>query len=58
MQPNSDSKLQNEGATESKKCWDFVGRNSEYLSQKIARKAQSNPHLFSTDTNTLSKDLG
>ncbi|GFQ05695.1 villin-4 [Phtheirospermum japonicum] len=46
IRPNSQSKLQKEGA-ESEQFWDLLGGKSEYLSQKIARKAESDPHLFS-----------
>ncbi|KAL3629767.1 Villin-4 [Castilleja foliolosa] len=46
IRPNSHSKLQKEGS-ESDQFWDLLGGKSEYLSQKIARKAESDPHLFS-----------
>lgn len=40
------SKFQKEGA-ESEQFWDLLGEKSEYPSQKIAREAESDPHLFS-----------
>ncbi|GER32621.1 villin [Striga asiatica] len=46
IRPNSQSKLQKEGA-EIEQFWDLLGGKSEYPSQKIARKAESDPHLFS-----------
>ncbi|KAK6151424.1 hypothetical protein DH2020_014059 [Rehmannia glutinosa] len=46
IKPNTQSKLQKEGA-ESEQFWDLLGGKSEYPSQKIARKAESDPHLFS-----------
>ncbi|KAH7572534.1 hypothetical protein JRO89_XS04G0271400 [Xanthoceras sorbifolium] len=44
--PNLQSKAQKEGA-ESEQFWDLLGGKSEYLSQKIGREAESDPHLFS-----------
>ncbi|KAL6532832.1 Caps the barbed end of actin filaments and is able to sever them in a calcium-dependent manner [Orobanche gracilis] len=44
--PNLQSKLQKEGA-ESEQFWDLLGGKSEYPSHKIARKSESDPHLFS-----------
>ncbi|KAI3446627.1 hypothetical protein Pfo_003292 [Paulownia fortunei] len=46
IKPNMQSKLQKEGA-ESEQFWDLLGGKSEYPSQKIARQAESDPHLFS-----------
>ncbi|GER35851.1 villin [Striga asiatica] len=46
IRPNSQSKLQKEGA-EIEQFWDLLGGKSEYPSQKIARKAESDPHIFS-----------
>ncbi|KAL6534722.1 Villin-4 [Orobanche gracilis] len=46
IKPNLQSKLQKEGA-ESEQFWDLLGEKSEYPSQKIARKSESDPHLFS-----------
>ncbi|KAK6159054.1 hypothetical protein DH2020_006368 [Rehmannia glutinosa] len=51
IKPNMQSKFQKEGA-ESEQFWDLLGEKSEYQSQKIAREAESDPHLFSC---TLSK---
>ncbi|KAL3841068.1 hypothetical protein ACJIZ3_025659 [Penstemon smallii] len=51
IKPNMQSKLQKEGA-ESEQFWDLLGGKSEYPSQKIARGAENDPHLFSC---TLSK---
>ncbi|XP_047950230.1 villin-4-like isoform X1 [Salvia hispanica] len=46
IKPNTQSKLQKEGA-ESEQFWDLLGGKSEYPSQKLAREAESDPHLFS-----------
>ncbi|KAL6525515.1 Villin-4 [Orobanche hederae] len=43
---NMQSKFQKEGA-ESEQFWDLLGEKSEYSSQKIAKEAESDPHLFS-----------
>ncbi|KAL0316644.1 UNVERIFIED_CONTAM: Villin-4 [Sesamum radiatum] len=51
IKPNMQSKLQKEGA-ESEQFWELLGGKSEYPSQRIARVAESDPHLFSC---TLSK---
>nr|ABK93411.1 unknown [Populus trichocarpa] len=40
------SKPQKEGS-ESEQFWDLLGGKSEYPSQKLAREAESDPHLFS-----------
>lgn len=40
------SKLQKEGS-ESELFWEILGGKSEYPSQKIAKDAESDPHLFS-----------
>lgn len=53
LQPNMQSKLQKEGA-ESEQFWDLLGGKSEYPSQKIAREAEGDPHLFSC---TLTKGM-
>ncbi|KAL6539686.1 Villin-4 [Orobanche hederae] len=55
IKPNLQSKLQKEGA-ESEQFWDLLGGKSEYPSQKIARKSESDPHLFSC-TLTNARDL-
>ncbi|XP_011079274.1 villin-4 [Sesamum indicum] len=46
IKPNMQSKLQKEGA-ESEQFWELLGGKSEYPSQRIARVAESDPHLFS-----------
>ncbi|CAA2955976.1 villin-4-like [Olea europaea subsp. europaea] len=46
IKPDMQSRLQKEGA-ESEQFWDLLGGKSEYPSQKIARDAESDPHLFS-----------
>ncbi|XP_076954300.1 villin-4-like [Bidens hawaiensis] len=46
IKPNMQSKLQKEGS-ESEQFWEILGGKSEYPSQKIARVAESDPHLFS-----------
>ncbi|KAL5549272.1 hypothetical protein UlMin_004503 [Ulmus minor] len=46
IKPNLQSKPQKEG-TESEQFWEFLGGKSEYSSQKIAKEAESDPHLFS-----------
>jgi gelsolin len=46
LQPNTQSKPQKEGS-ESEQFWDLLGGKSEYPSQKLAREAESDPHLFS-----------
>ncbi|XP_022871797.1 villin-4-like, partial [Olea europaea var. sylvestris] len=46
IKPNMQSRLQKEGA-ESEQFWDLLGGKSEYLSQKISRDAETDPHLFS-----------
>ncbi|XP_023761140.1 villin-4 [Lactuca sativa] len=51
IKPNMQSKLQKEGS-ESEQFWEILGGKSEYPSQKIARDAESDPHLF---TCTFSK---
>lgn len=53
LQPNTQSKLQKEGA-ESEQFWDLLGGKSEYPSQKFSREAESDPHLFSC---TLKKGM-
>ncbi|KAL3819575.1 hypothetical protein ACJIZ3_005480 [Penstemon smallii] len=51
IKPNMQTKLQKEGS-ESEQFWDLIGEKSDYQSQKIAREAEADPHLFSC---TLSK---
>ncbi|GLT97473.1 hypothetical protein SLE2022_150350 [Rubroshorea leprosula] len=51
IKPNSQSRPQKEGS-ESEQFWELLGGKAEYPSQKIARDAESDPHLFSC---TLSK---
>nr|XP_043620147.1 villin-4-like isoform X1 [Erigeron canadensis]XP_043620148.1 villin-4-like isoform X2 [Erigeron canadensis] len=46
IKPNMQTKLQKEGS-ESEMFWEILGGKSEYPSQKIARDAESDPHLFS-----------
>ncbi|XP_073305104.1 villin-4-like [Primulina huaijiensis] len=46
IKPNMQPKLQKEG-TESEQFWDLLGGKLEYSSQKIAREAETDPHLFS-----------
>ncbi|XP_071725410.1 villin-4-like isoform X2 [Rutidosis leptorrhynchoides] len=46
IKPNMQSKLQKEDS-ESELFWEIIGGKSEYPSQKIARDAESDPHLFS-----------
>ncbi|XAR51144.1 hypothetical protein NMG60_11005693 [Bertholletia excelsa] len=46
IKPNLQSKPQKEGS-ESEQFWELLGGKSEYPSQKIARDAESDPHLFS-----------
>lgn len=46
IKPNVQSKPQKEGS-ESEQFWEFLGGKSEYPSQKIARDAENDPHLFS-----------
>ncbi|GLT28606.1 hypothetical protein SLA2020_035260 [Shorea laevis] len=46
IKPNLQSKPQKEGS-ESEQFWELLGGKSEYSSQKIAREAESDPHLFS-----------
>ncbi|KAL2534757.1 Villin-4 [Abeliophyllum distichum] len=46
IKPDMQSRLQKEGA-ESEQFWDLLGGKSEYPSQRIARDAESDPHLFS-----------
>ncbi|KAI7753928.1 hypothetical protein M8C21_033127, partial [Ambrosia artemisiifolia] len=46
IKPNMQSKLQKEGS-ESEQFWEILGGKAEYPSQKIARDAESDPHLFS-----------
>lgn len=53
LQPNTQSKLQKEGA-ESEQFWDLLGGKSEYPSQKLTREHESDPHLFSC---TLTKGM-
>lgn len=45
FQPNMQSRLQKEGV-ESEQFWDLLGGKSQYLSQKISRDAETDPHLF------------
>ncbi|GKV20554.1 hypothetical protein SLEP1_g30655 [Rubroshorea leprosula] len=53
IKPNLQSKPQKEGS-ESEQFWELLGGKSEYSSQKIAREAESDPHLFSC---TFSKGM-
>ncbi|PKI53561.1 hypothetical protein CRG98_026011 [Punica granatum] len=53
IKPNVQCKTQKEGA-ESEHFWELLGGKSEYPSQKIARDAESDPHLFSC---TFSKGI-
>ncbi|CAK7337538.1 unnamed protein product [Dovyalis caffra] len=46
IKPNMQLKPQKEGS-ESEQFWDLLGGKSEYASQKLAREAESDPHLFS-----------
>ncbi|KAL2465807.1 Villin-4 [Abeliophyllum distichum] len=46
IKPNMQSRLQKEGV-ESEQFWDLLGGKSEYLSQKISKDAETDPHLFS-----------
>ncbi|XP_043719356.1 villin-4 isoform X2 [Telopea speciosissima] len=46
IKPNVQSKPQKEGS-ESEQFWSLLGGKSEYPSHKIARDAESDPHLFS-----------
>nr|XP_029121595.1 villin-5 isoform X4 [Elaeis guineensis] len=46
--PNVQSKPQKEG-TETEQFWDLLGGKSEYLSQKVGKERESDPHLFSCD---------
>ncbi|MFS7944531.1 putative villin headpiece, villin/Gelsolin, ADF-H/Gelsolin-like domain superfamily [Helianthus anomalus] len=46
IKPNMQAKLQKEGS-ESEQFWEILGGKSEYPSQKIARDAESDSHLFS-----------
>ncbi|KAI4335395.1 hypothetical protein L6164_014040 [Bauhinia variegata] len=48
IKPNLQTKPQKEGA-ESEQFWDLLGGKSDHPSQKIAREAESDPHLFSCD---------
>ncbi|XP_073269099.1 villin-4-like isoform X2 [Primulina huaijiensis] len=54
IKPNMQPKLQKEG-TESEQFWDLLGGKLEYSSQKIAREAETDPHLFSCTL--LSEDV-
>ncbi|KAL3632681.1 Villin-4 [Castilleja foliolosa] len=51
IKPDMLSKFQKEGA-ESEQFWELLGGKVEYSSEKIAKEAESDPHLFSC---TLSK---
>ncbi|GFP82043.1 villin-4 [Phtheirospermum japonicum] len=51
IKPNMQSKFQKEGA-ESEQFWELLGGKVEYSGEKIAKLAESDPHLFSC---TLSK---
>lgn len=46
LQPDLQCKAQKEGV-ESEQFWDLLGGKTEYPSQKIARDAENDPHLFS-----------
>lgn len=46
IKPNLQSKTVKEGA-ESQQFWELLGDKTEYPSQKIARVAENDPHLFS-----------
>lgn len=46
IKPNVQSKPLKEG-TESEQFWNLLGGKSEFTGQKIARDAESDPHLFS-----------
>ncbi|KAK7265238.1 hypothetical protein RJT34_32855 [Clitoria ternatea] len=46
IQPDLQCRPQKEGA-ESEQFWDLLGGKSEHPSQKIARDAENDPHLFS-----------
>nr|XP_019707183.1 villin-5 isoform X3 [Elaeis guineensis] len=48
IKPNVQSKPQKEG-TETEQFWDLLGGKSEYLSQKVGKERESDPHLFSCD---------
>ncbi|KAK4404609.1 Villin-4 [Sesamum angolense] len=51
IKPNMQCRVHKEGS-ESDQFWDLLGEKTEYYSQKIARVAESDPHMFSC---TLSK---
>ncbi|XP_011069945.1 villin-4 [Sesamum indicum] len=51
IKPNMQCRVHKEGS-ESDQFWELLGEKTEYPSQKIARVAESDPHLFSC---TLSK---
>ncbi|KAL0339926.1 UNVERIFIED_CONTAM: Villin-4 [Sesamum radiatum] len=51
IKPNMQCRVHKEGS-ESDQFWDLLGEKTEYSSQKIARVAESDPHMFSC---TLSK---
>lgn len=46
LQPNMQTRPQKEGS-ESEQFWELLGEKCEYSGQKIARGAESDPHLFS-----------
>lgn len=46
IKPDTQAKLHKEGS-EIDQFWELLGGKSEYYSQKIARDAESDPHLFS-----------
>uniref|UniRef100_A0A7N0ZUL5 HP domain-containing protein n=1 Tax=Kalanchoe fedtschenkoi TaxID=63787 RepID=A0A7N0ZUL5_KALFE len=46
IKPNAQSKPQKEGS-ESDHFWELLGGKTEYSSQKIAKDAENDPHLFS-----------
>lgn len=46
LQPNLQTKPQKEGS-ESEQFWELLGGKTEYPSQKVAREAERDPHLFS-----------
>ncbi|CAI0427864.1 unnamed protein product [Linum tenue] len=52
IKPNLQSKPQKEGS-ESEQFWDLLGGKTEHSSQKIAKEAETDPHLFSC---TFSKE--
>uniref|UniRef100_A0A2C9UM86 HP domain-containing protein n=1 Tax=Manihot esculenta TaxID=3983 RepID=A0A2C9UM86_MANES len=46
IKPNLQTKPQKEGS-ESEQFWELLGGKTEYPSQKVAREAERDPHLFS-----------